>query len=344
MNFLDEATITVKSGDGGRGCVSFRRERFIPKGGPDGGDGGKGGDIIITAVASLSTLSDFSTKPIRTASDGKPGEGGNRSGRSGEDLILNVPPGTIVENIETGEMLADLVKDNQSFVAAKGGIGGKGNRHFASSTNRTPRFAQPGMPGEELKIRLVLKELADIGLVGKPNAGKSTLLARLSTATPKVGAYPFTTITPNLGVIYSDAAPPLVVADIPGLIEGASVGKGLGHSFLKHIERTKLILHLIDVSTSSESEIMEEYLSIRSELALYSAKLPEKLHMVVLTKTDTLDGQNSMNVHKAEAEFGKLGIRCLAISSHTGRGLDSLRDEIFTMWNKLLARDSNEDR
>ena len=337
MNFLDEATITVKSGNGGRGCVSFRRERFIPKGGPDGGDGGKGGDIIIIAAASLRTLSDFSTRPIRIAGNGKSGEGGDRSGRSGEDLILNVPPGTIIENIETGEVLADLVKDGQSFVVVKGGIGGKGNRHFASSTNRIPRFAQPGMPGEELKIRLILKELADIGLVGKPNAGKSTLLARLSTATHKIGAYPFTTITPNLGVIYSDAVPPLVVADIPGLIEGASVGKGLGHRFLKHIERTKLILHLIDVSVSSESEIIEDYLSIRRELALYSPKLQEKPHMVALTKIDMLGGQNFTNVQRVEAEFGKLGIKCIAISSHTGKGLDSLRDEIFTMWSKPPA-------
>ena len=335
MNFLDEATITVRSGDGGRGCVSFRREKFIPKGGPDGGDGGKGGDVIITAAASLRTLSNFNIKPIRTASNGKSGGGSNCFGRNGEDLILNVPPGTIVENFETGEVLADLVKASQSFVVAKGGIGGRGNRHFVSSTNRTPRFAQPGMPGEELKIRLILKELADIGLVGKPNAGKSTLLAKLSTATPKVGAYPFTTITPNLGVIYSDTAPPLVVADIPGLIEGASMGKGLGHRFLKHIERTKLILHLVDVSMSSDTEIIEDYLSIRSELSLYSAKLLEKPHMVLLTKTDTLDGQNSTNVQKAAAEFEKLKIRCLAISSHSGQGLDSLRDEIFILWSKL---------
>ena len=340
MNFLDEATITVKSGSGGRGCVSFRREKFIPKGGPDGGNGGKGGDIIIIATASLRTLSDFSTRPIRTAGNGKPGEGGDRSGRNGEDLILNVPPGTIIENFETEEVLADLVKDGQSFVAAKGGIGGKGNRHFASSTNRVPRFAQPGMPGEELKIRLILKELADIGLVGKPNAGKSTLLARLSTATPKIGGYPFTTITPNLGVIYSDANPPLVVADIPGLIEGASVGKGLGHRFLKHIERTKLILHLIDVSISSESEIIDDYLSIRRELAVYSAELPGKPHVAVLTKIDMLGGQNSANVRKAETEFRKLGIRCIAISSHTGQGLNFLRDEIFAMWGRQPAGQS----
>ena len=337
MNFLDEATITIKSGNGGRGCVSFRRERFIPKGGPDGGDGGKGGDIIITAVASLRTLSDFSRKPVRTAGNGSSGEGSNRYGRNGEDLVLNVPPGTIVENLENGEILADLVKDGQSFIAARGGIGGKGNKHFASSTNRAPHFAQPGMPGEELNIRLVLKELADIGLVGKPNAGKSTLLAKLSTATPKVGAYPFTTITPNLGVIYSDELPPLIVADIPGLIEGANIGKGLGHRFLKHIERTKLILHLIDSGVSSESEIVEDYLSIRCELALYSPELPEKPHLVVLTKTDMLTGQNTTNIQGAEAEFNKLGVRCIAISSHTGQGLNSLRREIFMLWSKLSA-------
>ncbi len=286
MKFIDEANITVRAGDGGSGCVSFRRERFIPRGGPDGGDGGKGGDVILVASPRKRTLHHFRFKKDFEAKSGRGGQGKDKSGRGGEDLILEVPPGTLVIDADTNEVIKDLTEKDERFTVARGGRGGQGNARFKSSVRQTPRFAQPGEPGQYFSLKLELKILADVGIIGFPNAGKSTLIRAISSAKPKVADYPFTTLSPNLGVVKTDRGEPFVVADIPGLIEGAHTGAGLGIHFLRHIERTRILLHLIDASEIDPDQPLSLYETINRELAAYSPELAEKKQLVVLNKMD----------------------------------------------------------
>ncbi len=330
MKFIDEARISIKAGDGGRGCVSFRREKYIPKGGPDGGDGGKGGDVIIRATSRKRTLSQFQFKRNFAAKNGGHGQGRQRAGRGGEDLIIEVPLGTIIRNAQNNEIIKDFVEDGESVVVAGGGIGGKGNKHFTTSTNRAPRFAQTGMPGESLDLLIDLKLLADVGIVGFPNAGKSTLISRISSARPKIDNYPFTTLTPVLGVVYPPRGEPFVVADIPGLIKGAHQGVGLGVRFLRHIERTRVLLHLIDASQIDPSDPLFSYNAIGQELAGYNPALAEKPQIVVLNKIDLDEG-----VKGAEAFVSAFGDRPVYhISAHTGSGVDAL---LTAMQHHLVA-------
>ena len=333
MSFLDEVLITVASGAGGKGCVSFRREKYIPKGGPDGGDGGNGGSIVVRATKKLHSLEDFATRKYIRARNGAPGRGKNQSGKNAADLILKVPLGTIIQDAETGEILADLIHDNQEIILLPGGIGGKGNRHFATSTNRVPRFSQPGLPGQEKKLKLTLQIIADIGLIGLPNAGKSTLLSRLSMARPKIDSYPFTTLIPNLGVIEFEDEGSVIIADIPGLIEGASQGRGLGHRFLKHIERTNLLLHLLDITYEPEKDILEDYTTIRNEMEQYSPALCQKPQMVLINKMD-LYGPKHRDLKTLKKALDARGIKHLSISALTGEGLKDLKEIIYEHWVK----------
>lgn len=331
MVFLDEAVITVISGDGGKGCASFRREKYIPRGGPDGGDGGNGGSVIFRATKRLHTLADFKQRNLLRAGHGKPGKGKNQSGRNGADLVVKLPSGTIVKDNDSDEVLFDLVNDNEEVIVASGGMGGKGNRHFATSTNRSPRFAQPGLPGCQKRLKLSLKFLADIGLVGLPNAGKSTLLSSLSMAHPKIDSYPFTTIIPNLGVMTFDDERSLVIADIPGLIQGASSGRGLGHRFLKHIERARLLLHLLDLTYQPRKGILEDFHVLRKEMETYNPMLLEKPHMVLINKID-LFGPGCRDLGKLRNALDKIGIESLPISALTGEGLEELKGIISDKW------------
>lgn len=339
MGFLDEVVITVVSGDGGKGCVSFRREKFIPKGGPDGGDGGAGGNILFHATSSLNTLSDFSSKRYFKSQNGRPGKGKHQTGRNGSDVIIKVPLGTIIYDNDTGEVLEDLVKDDQEILFLKGGIGGKGNSHFATSTNRTPRFAQDGMPGQKKTVRLSLKYIADIGLIGLPNAGKSTLLSRLTMARPRIDNYPFTTIFPNLGVMEFDNGKRLTIADIPGLIEGASEGKGLGHRFLKHVERTRFLLHLVDGAASSRKVILKDFYLLQEELNRYNPNITKKEQMVLINKTDIMSG-GGKDINGIRAEFQRIGFESMALSALTGDGLEKLKEVLA----KKLLDENNPDK
>jgi GTPase len=331
MAFLDEAFITAVSGDGGKGCVSFRREKFIPKGGPDGGDGGNGGSIIVRASTRLHTLTDYSSRKYLKAQKGQPGRGKNQSGKNGADLIFEVPLGTIIEDSDTGEFLGDLIHDKQELILLPGGKGGKGNQRFATSTNRAPRIAQPGLPGKEKRLKLSLKFLADIGLIGLPNAGKSTLLSRLSMAHPKIDSYPFTTIFPNLGVMYFDNESSLVIADIPGLIEGASQGRGLGHRFLKHIERTKLLFHVLDITFQPEKDIIEDFCTLKNEMNAFSPQLAQKPQMVLVNKMD-IYGPEHRDLKALQKSLEELGVESLPISALTGEGLEELKKIIRERW------------
>ncbi len=320
MKFIDEATIIVQSGDGGRGCVSFRRERFIPRGGPDGGDGGSGGDVILTAATNKRTLYHLQFKSEYKAPSGKAGEGSQRAGRGGEDLVIEVPVGTLVFDAESGERRYDLTAPGQQVIVARGGRGGKGNLHFKSSTNRAPKFSQPGEPGQRFTLRLELKSMADVGIIGLPNAGKSTLISAISSARPKIADYPFTTLTPNLGVVAAHGAEPFVVADIPGLIEGAHAGAGLGIRFLRHVERTRLLVHLIDAGALEEADPAAPYRIVNHELAMHSAALAEKPQLVVLNKLD-VTGADLMADRFCEA-LPDLAV--LRISAAAHKGLDEL--------------------
>jgi GTP-binding protein len=286
MKFIDETTIDVIAGDGGKGCVSFRREKYVPKGGPDGGDGGDGGDVILRADKNLSTLLDVSYRRMFKAKSGAAGGGKQMNGRAGEGCVIRVPPGTVVYDVETDDVLFDLESDGCEFVAAAGGRGGKGNMHFASSTRQTPRFALPAEPGERKRIRLELKLLADVGLVGMPNAGKSTLISAISNSRPKIADYPFTTKVPNLGLVKFQGGRSFVVADIPGLIEGAHEGAGMGIQFLRHIERTRVLVHLVDLSDLSGGDPVKNYKVIRKELGSYDKDLLLRPEIVVITKMD----------------------------------------------------------
>ncbi len=319
--FIDEASILVKAGDGGRGCVSFRREKYVPKGGPDGGDGGKGGDVYIVATSSKNTLLDFHYKRIFKAERGEHGKGKDQHGKNGKDLFIYVPVGTVIKDPKTGEVLADLVEDGQMWLAAKGGRGGRGNARFVSPTRQAPRYAEEGEKGEERELRLELKLIADVGLVGLPNAGKSTLISVISDAKPKIADYPFTTLVPNLGVVkYKDLT--FVVADIPGLIEGAHRGAGLGIQFLKHIERTRLIVHLIDVSTLNREEPLKPYEVIRNELESFSKTLAEKEEIVVFNKIDLLSGEELK--HFVDIYKKHIKVPLLSISAIRKDGINNL--------------------
>ncbi len=325
MAFIDEAKFFVKGGDGGKGCVSFRREKFVPKGGPDGGDGGDGGNVIIEASKKLSSLIDFRYRSHFLAERGAHGQGKNKHGRNGKNLVISVPTGSLIKDSETGEVIADLVADGQKILVAQGGKGGRGNTHFASSTNRTPRFAGKGIPGEERWLRIELKILADVGLIGLPNAGKSTLLSKLSAAQPKIASYPFTTLEPHLGVLQLKHHAPHIVADIPGLIEGAHIGAGLGHKFLKHIERTRMLLHILDASKPI-SEVIAEQQTIEQELSKFNKKLLGRRKLIVLNKIDLVEDEKQLE--KLTSIFAKKNISVLAISALTGSGIDALKQYV----------------
>ena len=326
MKFVDEARIYVKAGNGGNGCLSFLREKYVPKGGPDGGDGGKGGDAILQADGQLATLLDLSFPQQFLASKGTHGKGKNKTGKNGEDLVLRVPVGTLVLDDQTGEVLEDLVTEGQTLVAAKGGRGGRGNARFATSTNQAPRRADKGEPGEERRLRLELKLLADVGLIGYPNVGKSTLLSKVSAARPKIADYPFTTLSPNLGVVLRKDHRPFVIADIPGLIEGASKGVGLGLTFLRHVERTRLLVHLLDISEGDSRDPVEDFHTLNRELKAYQASLEEKPQVVVLNKID-ISGVRERG-ERTVAAFKDMGYPLCLISSQTGEGLEILMDVI----------------
>ena len=320
--FLDEAKIRIKAGDGGSGCVAFRREKFIPRGGPAGGDGGRGADVVLRSSKSHNTLIHFRYKPEYKARRGSHGEGSNKTGKSAPAMVLETPPGTIVFDAETGERLFDFDAADQEFVAARGGSGGRGNARFATSTNQAPRISEPGGLGEERTLRLELKLLADVGLVGFPNAGKSTLISRISAARPKIADYPFTTLVPNLGVVDLGDFETFVVADIPGLIEGAHEGQGLGDRFLRHIERTALLLHLVDVSEVSGRDPAEDYRVILRELSSYSPELAAKPMILAATKMDACQDEERVAALQAEAQAR--GDEFFAISSVSGAGLEEL--------------------
>jgi len=320
--FVDEVIIRVKAGDGGNGCMAFRREKFVPKGGPSGGDGGRGGDVVFYASTHYNTLLHFRFNPEHTAERGRHGEGSNRSGRNGESIEVPVPVGTIAYDTETGDVIHDFSVEGERFTIAKGGRGGRGNQHFATSTNQAPTRHEPGHPGDELRLRLELKLLADVGLVGFPNAGKSTLISRISAARPKIADYPFTTLEPNLGVVQADNMRTFVVADIPGLIEGAHLGHGLGIQFLRHIERTRLLLHLVDVSESSGRDPVHDFAIILEELASYSEELPAKPMFLVASKIDVAQDPERIKALKQTARKHKMPF--FEISAVTGKGLKAL--------------------
>lgn len=322
MAFIDEAKFFVRGGDGGRGCVSFRREKFVPKGGPDGGDGGRAGSVYLEASHTLQSLIDFKYKSHFIAASGEHGHSKKMHGKGAHDLVVLVPKGSIVKDVETGEVLADLVNDGDRFCAARGGDGGRGNVHFASAQNRAPRRATPGYPGEERWLKLELKLLADVGLIGLPNAGKSSLLSKLSAAHPKIGDYPFTTLEPQLGILQMADHEPYVIADIPGLIHGAHLGAGLGHKFLRHIERTRILLHVVDASCP-EQEPLSNYQIIEDELRQYKDELMDRRCLVVLNKIDYLAGEAPLQA--VIDFFAHKGLEVAPISALTGAGIDKLK-------------------
>ncbi|NOY79009.1 MAG: GTPase ObgE [Calditrichaeota bacterium] len=333
--FVDRAKIYIKAGDGGNGIVSFRREKYVPRGGPDGGDGGKGGDVLVQVDSHLQTLLDYRYKQHFKAERGAHGQGSNKTGKSGKSLIIRVPPGTVIKDFDTGEVLADLVLPGERVIVAKGGKGGRGNARFATPTNQAPRTSEPGTPGEERTILLELKLIADVGLVGFPNAGKSTLLSRVSRATPKIADYPFTTLKPNLGYVQVGDEFSFVMADIPGLIEGASDGKGLGLQFLRHIERTKLLLFLID---STAENIEQEYRILKDELATYSQELTVKPTLIAFSKSDLLDEELKLALPR-EID----GIPTHYFSSVTGEGVSDLLFKIRQELESLSVKEELKD-
>jgi GTPase len=334
--FIDEVRIRVKAGDGGNGCLAFRREKYVPRGGPSGGDGGRGGDIEMVASEHYNTLFHFRFNPEHTAQRGRHGEGSNRSGREGESIELPVPVGTVVYDADTGELLHDFTRKGDRFLVARGGRGGRGNQHFATSTHQAPTEHEPGKPGDERHLRLELKLLADVGLVGFPNAGKSTLISRISAARPKIADYPFTTLEPNLGVVSVDDFT-FVVADIPGLIKGAHLGHGLGVQFLRHVERTRLLVHLVDVSEMSGRDPAEDFRIVLDELANFSPALAAKPMFVVASKIDA--AQDPKRVAKLRAEAEKRGFAFYEISSATGLGIEELKYKMARMLQTPAAEE-----
>ncbi len=322
MIFLDEAKIYVKAGDGGNGCLAFRREKFVPRGGPSGGDGGRGGSVYLESSETHNTLIHFRYNREFKAQRGRHGEGSNCHGADGFDVVLKVPVGTVVMDDITGELVHDFTKTEERILVAAGGKGGYGNAHFATSTNRAPRRHDPGHPGEERHLRLQLKLLADVGLVGFPNVGKSTLISRISSARPKIADYPFTTLIPNLGMVAVDEERSFVVADIPGLIEGAHLGQGLGVQFLKHVERTRVLLHLVDVSETSGRDPLKDLEIIEQELAAFNPSLPPKIRFIVATKIDIVNDTERL---KAVEEYSRSAqLKFIPISSVAGTGISEL--------------------
>jgi GTP-binding protein len=326
--FIDQAKIYIRSGDGGNGCVSFRREKYIPKGGPDGGDGGRGGDIIAVADPNVNTLMHFRYKRHFKARRGEDGRGKNQHGANADDITITVPPGTMIFNDDDDSLICDLNK-GESLVLAKGGKGGFGNDHFKGPTNQVPRESTDGEDGQEFYLRMELKLIADVGLLGKPNAGKSTLLGAVTRASPKIADYPFTTLSPQLGIVDLDTSRRLVIADIPGLIEGAAQGAGLGHEFLRHIERTRVLVHLIEIEPTDGSSPADNYRALRKELFDYAPALAEKPEILVLSKTDLLgseeDVETAIGLLRAELQLGA-DVDLFSISSATGDGLRALME------------------
>lgn len=335
MAFIDRVTLFVRGGKGGAGCCSFRREKYVPKGGPDGGDGGHGGSVIVRALAGADNLAGLVHRKHLRGDDGGAGGSANCTGRTADDLIVEVPPGTIVRDRDRGHVLRDLTEPGNEVTVAKGGRGGKGNKAFATSTNQAPRQCEPGTLGEERWIVLELKAIADVGLIGLPNAGKSTLLSRLSRATPEIADYPFTTKYPNLGLVNLDGERAFVLADIPGLIEGAHAGVGLGHEFLRHVERTRVLVHLVEPFPSDGSDPIENYKAIRRELELYDASLAAKPEMVVVSKCELTDSE------KIREELEKeLGRQVIAISAVTGQGLTQLVNSVVVSLREAASEAS----
>lgn len=327
MKFIDSAEISVSSGHGGRGHVSFRREKFVAKGGPDGGNGGRGGDVVFEANPNMNTLLDFRYQRNYQAEDGKPGAKSRKTGKDGKDVIIKVPVGTEIINIENNELIADITESNSKIVIAKGGIGGKGNSEFATATRQAPRFAQDGLPGEEFQVRLELKLLANVGIVGFPNVGKSTLISVISAAKPKIADYPFTTLIPNIGIVKVGDYDTFAVADIPGLIEGASEGKGLGHEFLKHVERTQVLLYLLDAYSEDP---VSDYETLKNELSTYNPEMLEKSEIIALSRVDGLIEEQRHEINNLTIN----GNKPLLISSISGENIDQLVNQ---MWNAIQA-------
>lgn len=322
--FADRARIIIKSGKGGDGHVSFRREKYVPNGGPDGGDGGKGGDVIFEIDDGLNTLTDFRHRRKYAAENGEEGKKRNCHGKNGADLVVKVPAGTVLREAESGKVIADMSGDNRRQVVLKGGRGGNGNQHYATSTMQAPKYAQPGQPAIELEVLMELKVIADVGLVGFPNVGKSTLLSRVTNADPKIANYHFTTLNPNLGVVDLDEGKGFVIADIPGLIEGASEGVGLGHEFLRHIERTKVMIHIVDAASTEGRDPIADIYAINKELENYNASLTEKPQVIAANKIDVIYSGDEDPVEKIRAEFEPQGVKVFPISAVSGKGLKEL--------------------
>ncbi|WP_031499953.1 GTPase ObgE [Bryobacter aggregatus] len=341
--FIDEAKVYVKGGDGGNGCSAFRREKFVPRGGPSGGDGGRGGDVIFEASRHYNTLFHLRMNPEHTADRGRHGEGSQKTGRNGDSRIVKVPIGTVVYDWYTAEQIHDFTEDGEQFVVARGGRGGRGNQHFATPTHQAPTEQEDGIPGQQFTLRLEMKLLADVGLVGFPNAGKSTLISRLSAAKPEIAAYPFTTKEPVLGVVSMDeyGTQTFIMADIPGLIEGASEGHGLGITFLRHVERTRVLLHLIDLSDFNENRPVDAYNVIQNELGSFSEKLLTKPQIVVATKVDSL--QDPTRLEELEAFCKEREIPLHVISAITGKGLKELKGATWKMVSEAVVEPEPED-
>jgi GTP-binding protein len=327
MKFIDTAKIIIRSGKGGPGMVSFRREKYVPKGGPDGGNGGKGGDVVFRTDSHMNTLLDFKYKRHFFAENGAPGGTKKMFGKNGADMVIKVPCGTIIKNAETGEIIADLTDEGDEVVALRGGKGGKGNWEFRSATNQTPRYAEPGLPGEEMEVVLELILIADVGIVGFPNAGKSTLISTISAAKPKIADYPFTTLVPNLGIVKIDFAKNYTVADIPGLIEGAAEGKGLGIQFLRHVERTRVLLFLVEALSEDH---VNEYKTLCRELEKYNPDMLKKKKLIAISKIDTVDNETAKNL--AELRFDDYPDKPLLISSVTNVNIEKLK---YMLWDLI---------
>ena len=333
--FADRAKIYVRSGKGGDGHVSFRREKYVPNGGPDGGDGGRGGDVIFVVDEGLNTLTDFRHIRKYKAMDGKDGGKRNCRGGDGEDIIIKVPAGTVIKEAESGKVIADMSGENKRQVLLKGGKGGNGNQHYATSSMQAPKYAQPGQPAQELELQLELKVIADVGLVGFPNVGKSTLLSRVTNARPKIANYHFTTLSPNLGVVDLDDAKSFVIADIPGLIEGASEGVGLGHEFLRHIERTKVIIHITDAASTEGRDPIADIHAINRELERYNTRLSQRPQVIAANKIDAISGSDSEIIAAIRAEFEPRGISVFPISAVSGQGLKELLYYVSGILSKM---------
>ena len=338
--FIDRARISIESGSGGNGMSSFRREKYVPKGGPSGGDGGHGGAVILRATRNMNTLIDFRYRRIFKAKPGENGQSSNKFGKDANDLYIDVPLGTSVYDDESDKLLADLVADGEEYVALKGGRGGRGNARFATSANRAPKFAEQGEPGQERWLRLELKVLADVGIIGYPSVGKSSLIRKVSAAKPEVAAYPFTTLTPSLGVVRLDEERQFVMADIPGLIEGASKGVGLGHQFLRHVERSKVLLHMVDVTGSEGRDPLEDAEIINTELALYSDLLPQKRQLIVANKIDALSDVEALKTFtKIQTEKGR---EVFPISTVTGKGIPALLQRTWEVLQEVAMEPQEE--